>query len=720
MSAQSRKTTAVLVAYVLSFGIPLIARAYFRSQSALLIVLLPIAVTATSGILRRLWSPPRWWVNVLTAIPPIAFALLLLVGILITPYSSYAIWIENVQSGIPSGSVAMIFQLAFGFFASVLAPLVLTMGYIWPLLLIGTSLVALLTVVFQTGPFYALTVAMIAVTLLVLMARKSQRGHRVAAAVFYLGALAVCLVVGRLFAGSGAPRGSRLVDLKLYPLLRQIATDALPGLPLMYEIPGYGFSFSAKQLGGPTALSSRGIFSVEGSPGSSAYLRTVVYDYYDGQSWGISQPAFANTEDERRYLATAFYRRGRVASVSGDIGITIQTEYYSRLPTTIDTASLSFPGGIPIVEQGNMNTGILLKRPIKEGERFVIHRAADGVGPGGRVPPWTVPNLSPEMREAYTQVPEALPADVRELAEIINPDVTDKLQVLENVRQFLAIRASYNLRPEEEYMRTGDFVASFLLSQNPEGYCVHFATSLVILARLAGIPARYATGFLVYFPEDTGLTEVRGYSSHAWPEVWLDGVGWITFEATSAVDPAYYDLYGDALQSRLRINLNRSTAAQIEALLGRHVTSQDQVPAGGPFQLPAWLGIAGLVVLGAAVLAFLTLVASGRVHYLLLRDADRYRSQVRAMVRRFERQAIPHPRQVGWIRWWGILADRRPEHAEPIRATRDSMLRVVYWDGYFQRDHLRALTDFRKRYERSLANGRNGHARREVATSEAG
>ena len=711
-----RKAIAILGVLVLSFGIPLVARAYFRSDASLALLLVPVALSTSAGILRRLVR--RWWVDLLAALPPLCFAVLLLVGILITPYSSYAIWIENVQAGAPSGSVSLNFQLALGFFSSVLSPLLLTQGWVFTVAILATAVCAIFTLIFQSTGLTVATLLLGAATLVVLMARSSHRGHRLAAGLFYLAAMSVCLLVGRLFAGSGQPKGSRFVDVTVYPALRQLATDVLPGLPLLYEIPGYGFSFAAKQLGGPTVLSSRGVFTVEGPPGSTAYLRTEVYDEYNGQGWAVTPPAKAATEEERRYMST-FYRRGEMTRDPNDLGVTIQAEYYPRLPTTMDTESLSFPAGVPIVKEGNMNTGIVLSRPIKQGERFTIHRT--GPGPVDRPPPWTQPRLSPILRAAYTQIPAELPADVRELAEIINPDVSDKLLVLENIRQFLAIKASYNLRPEEAYMRSGDFVAGFLLSQDPEGYCIHFATSLVILARLAGIPARYATGFLVYIPQDTGMAEVTGLTSHAWPEVWIEDMGWITFEATAAVDPAYYDLYGDALQSRLRINLNRNTAAQIEALLGRHVTAPETVEAE-PFTVPPWAATVGLAILGVALVALLALILSGRVKYLFLRDPDRYRFHMRALVRRFERQALPSPDRVGWVKWWDTLEKRSPEHAQPIRQARDSVLRVVYWEGYFQKQHVMELAEFRRRYERVLTtangNGADGHhALREPAVA---
>jgi hypothetical protein len=53
------------------------------------------------------------------------------------------------------------------------------------------------------------------------------------------------------------------------------------------------------------------------------------------------------------------------------------------------------------------------------------------------------------------------------------------------------------------------------------------------MARAVGLPSRVAVGFT---PGDidpaTGQYVVKGFNGHAWPEVYLDGFGWVAFEPT--------------------------------------------------------------------------------------------------------------------------------------------------------------------------------------------
>jgi transglutaminase-like putative cysteine protease len=69
------------------------------------------------------------------------------------------------------------------------------------------------------------------------------------------------------------------------------------------------------------------------------------------------------------------------------------------------------------------------------------------------------------------------------------------------------------------------------------GYCVHFATTMAVMARTLGIPSRVAVGFLPgklthQGKNKTAVWEVSSSNLHAWPELYFKGVGWVRFEPT--------------------------------------------------------------------------------------------------------------------------------------------------------------------------------------------
>lgn len=119
----------------------------------------------------------------------------------------------------------------------------------------------------------------------------------------------------------------------------------------------------------------------------------------------------------------------------------------------------------------------------------------------------------------------------------------DKLRAIEEALSLL----TYTLTPGElpEQIKTGgDFLDYFLL-ESRQGYCTYFATAFVLLARAEGIPSRYVQGFCVP-AEGEGETIVSSGMAHAWPEAYLEGVGWIPFEPTPGYGSRRYSSWETA------------------------------------------------------------------------------------------------------------------------------------------------------------------------------
>jgi transglutaminase-like putative cysteine protease len=100
---------------------------------------------------------------------------------------------------------------------------------------------------------------------------------------------------------------------------------------------------------------------------------------------------------------------------------------------------------------------------------------------------------------------------------------------------------TYSLSPPVPPSR--EDLVDYLLNRTKTGYCAHFATALCMMAREAGIPSRYVTGFaLTPSAENPPYNYVaRVSTAHAWAELYIDGMGWVTFDPTSLVSssPTY-------------------------------------------------------------------------------------------------------------------------------------------------------------------------------------
>ncbi len=99
--------------------------------------------------------------------------------------------------------------------------------------------------------------------------------------------------------------------------------------------------------------------------------------------------------------------------------------------------------------------------------------------------------------------------------------------------RYLAHGYTYNQNPP----LTGYPLETFLFSHKA-GYCQQFSGSMALLLRMAGIPARVASGFTSGDQDATGEWVVSDLNAHAWVEVWFPTYGWVRFDPTPPVAPA--------------------------------------------------------------------------------------------------------------------------------------------------------------------------------------
>lgn len=97
------------------------------------------------------------------------------------------------------------------------------------------------------------------------------------------------------------------------------------------------------------------------------------------------------------------------------------------------------------------------------------------------------------------------------------------------ISNFLRENYTYSLFANVD---SNDPIMSFL-NDTKSGHCALYASSMTLMLRTLGIPARYCTGFVA----QPGYGEpqiLRSKNLHAWCEVYLGRLGWVTFDPTSA------------------------------------------------------------------------------------------------------------------------------------------------------------------------------------------
>jgi hypothetical protein len=139
---------------------------------------------------------------------------------------------------------------------------------------------------------------------------------------------------------------------------------------------------------------------------------------------------------------------------------------------------------------------------------------------------------SAERRRHYTTLPDdpRYGALAEQIVREVDPRFAhDDLAKAFAVKRYLEREGFYTRRSKHASER--DPTASFLFG-SLRGYCVHFAHAAVYLFRSEGIASRVALGYAVQTTKRGGGSAMLIMSdrAHAWPEIHLAGIGWVTFD----------------------------------------------------------------------------------------------------------------------------------------------------------------------------------------------
>jgi transglutaminase-like putative cysteine protease len=259
------------------------------------------------------------------------------------------------------------------------------------------------------------------------------------------------------------------------------------------------------------------------------YWRGITYDGYLGSGWESSftlnyvynagepallelPPASSNLRIVNQQVEYA-QDVGGILYTAGDL-VTVDHRYKVAWRLPIEQGADAYGSTI---ESQSYRAQSLLASPS-------IHQLQQA---GEEYPDW--------IEERYLQIPDSVPTRVRRLAsELTAGAVTpyDKAQAIETyLRSF-----PYNL--EVPAAPAGQDVADYFLFDLQEGYCDYYATAMVVLARLSGLPARLAVGYATgeYDPVNARYV-VTEANAHSWPEIYFPDIGWVAFEPTAGLPP---------------------------------------------------------------------------------------------------------------------------------------------------------------------------------------
>jgi transglutaminase-like putative cysteine protease len=138
------------------------------------------------------------------------------------------------------------------------------------------------------------------------------------------------------------------------------------------------------------------------------------------------------------------------------------------------------------------------------------------------------------------------------------------------------------------------------LFRDHAGYCQHFAGATALLLRMAGVPARVATGFSPG-SQDGPDHVIRDLDAHSWVEVYFPHIGWVTFDPTPGDSPARSQQTDVAVPKALASSTPRTantTAGDRLSDPAAGGAAGATGRAGARFTVPLAVGGAALLALG--------------------------------------------------------------------------------------------------------------------------
>lgn len=274
------------------------------------------------------------------------------------------------------------------------------------------------------------------------------------------------------------------------------------------------------------------------APPQRYYWRGLTYDRYTGRGWFTGQTE--TVEYEAGQPADFGEFPGPVATDNRAVSVASPAHRIMRqeVRVTRDWGGLLHVAGTLVTVDRDFSVawrapGDVFGAAIKgKVDSPTVYRA-DSLAPlvsqaqlrsaGSDYPDW--------VRNRYLALPDEVPARVFSLALDLTataPTPYDRARAIEAYLRTFPYNLDLPAPPRDQ-----DVVDYFLFDLQ-QGYCDYYATSMAVLARAAGLPARLVVGYATgTYDEANGRYIVTEADAHSWVEIYFHGYGWVEFEPTA-------------------------------------------------------------------------------------------------------------------------------------------------------------------------------------------
>ncbi len=303
--------------------------------------------------------------------------------------------------------------------------------------------------------------------------------------------------------------------------------------------PATTFFGDTLSITGSVNLPPGDVLSYKSSDKQPHYLEGFTYDYFDGHTWFSratqNQVHMRPQEMLPQEIAGSFNRQ-----VTTEVTVLNPPQGRNyifgpgspasfNVPTQISVAA---PQALPVSweQQGSLTLNehykVVSLIPTASPQALAITPL-----PSERPEVWQSDDNYMTVSSFYLQKPRLSPLVEKTMKQWVE-NTPDAYEAVKSLESHLSNSSSFTYSLRNDPVPASVDAATWLL-QTRKGYCTYYATTMVMMAREMGLPARMVNGFSPgNFNERSGLWTLTGADAHSWVQVYFPNFGWVDFDPT--------------------------------------------------------------------------------------------------------------------------------------------------------------------------------------------
>jgi transglutaminase-like putative cysteine protease len=307
-----------------------------------------------------------------------------------------------------------------------------------------------------------------------------------------------------------------------------------------YDPPSDFFS-DQLSITGSVNLPNGPVLSYTSSDSQGHYLESFIYDSFDGHNWTAQVASTSQAYQPNAQLPldeeNASYNALTTAiTVFQPPGGTKHFIFAPPVPSEFNVPITLFTDNTGTFVSSWTQTSALTQNEEYEASSEIVNASPSDLAaiplPKNDPAIWFEdPNYN-SIQEYYLQKPGDLSSEVLATARKWTDGAKNTYNAVADLQAHLSDTANFT------YSLTNDPVPSNMdavtwLLHTRKGFCTYYATAMVVMARLLGIPARMVNGFSQgHYDMQKNAWVVDGSDAHSWVQIYFPGYGWINFDPT--------------------------------------------------------------------------------------------------------------------------------------------------------------------------------------------